>query len=123
MVTMQEFQEMLDEDEFVVGDIYWLQGTRRRFEFTVTNVDPFEPSVTDLVQLPRELRKMVKVTKSEKGKHGKMPRQFVENFAEIPDDIVTQLPVWVRVVRDLCKEATEETKKTGKMPLKRVPRR
>ena len=44
MCTLEEFQDSLDEDEFVVGDSFWLKGTRRRFAFTVTNVDPFEPS-------------------------------------------------------------------------------
>ena len=121
MCTFEEFQESLAEDEFVVGDSFWLKGTRRRFEFTVTNVDPFEPSVAQLPELSRELREMVKETRSVKGQNGKTPRQLVGYFAGITDEMVRQRPLWVSVVRELCREARIEDSKTK--PVKRVPRR
>ena len=41
-------------------------------------------------------------------KDKKTPRELVEDVAEIPDEIVNQLPHWARVLRDLCREAREE---------------
>jgi hypothetical protein len=38
-------------------------------------------------------------------KNKKTPRELVNDVAEIPDEIATQLPYWARVLRDLCREA------------------
>ena len=103
MITLEEFKETLDEDEFVLGDSFWLQGTRRRFAFTVTDVDPFEWSSAYTAYLFPELRELVELTRSAKGKHRITSRQLIKDFADIPDELVPQLPPCVRTVRDLCK--------------------
>jgi hypothetical protein len=43
-------------------------------------------------------------------KDKKTPRELVDDVAEIPDETLSELPHWARVLRDLCREAREETR-------------
>ncbi len=45
----------------------------------------------------------------------KTPREMVDDVAEIPDDMVSQLPHWAQVLRDICREVRAQEPGDGRL--------